>query len=241
MPAVDVASVHAALAVCDEYGGAGVALYAMSALHPTETAGATDADFAAIAALARDPRVVAVGESGLDYYWDRQFVERQHDALRWHVRLAIETGKPLVLHLRDQKGSDDCARDLVQLLRESRAAHPDGARLRGVFHCFGGPLWLAADVLDLGFHVGLGGTLTYRNGGVPEAISDVPLDRIVLETDAPYLAPVPHRGERNEPAYVRLVAEKLADLRGLPVERVEEATTANALRLFGLEDSRPPP
>lgn len=234
MPAIDVASAHAALAVCEQHAGPGVALHAMAALHPSETRGATEEDFAAIAALCDDPRVVAVGESGLDYYWDRSFIARQHDALRRHAQLAVEKDLPLVLHLRDQQGSERCARDLMAILKEERAAHPDGARLRGVFHCFGGPDWLAAEALDLGFYLGIGGTLTYKNGGVAEAIADVPLEKIVLETDAPYLAPVPYRGQRNEPAYVRLVAEKLAALRGLDVREVEATTTRNAVRLFDL-------
>jgi TatD DNase family protein len=233
-PAIDAASVRDALALCDRYAAGPVRLYAMAAIHPTSAQGVTEADLAEIAALCDDPRVVAVGESGLDFYWDTSYVGDQVRALRFHARLAAARDLPLVLHLRDRKGSEDGARELVRVLREERAALPVEKRLRGVFHCFGGPPWLAADVLDLGFHVGLGGTLTYRNGGVPEATADVPLDRIVLETDAPYLAPAPHRGKRNEPAYVRLVAEKLAEVRGLRVEEVEAATTRTAADLFGL-------
>jgi TatD DNase family protein len=232
-PAIDAASVRAALALCDAYGDR-IGLYAMAAIHPTSAQGVTDAGLEEIAALSGDPRVVAVGESGLDYYWDTSYVDDQVHALRFHVRLAAARRLPLVLHLRDKKGSEDAARDLVRLLREELSVLAEPDALRGVFHCFGGPAWLAEDVLDLGFHVGLGGTLTYKNGGVPEATAGVPLDRIVLETDAPYLAPVPHRGKRNEPAFVRLVAERLAEVRGLRVEEVEEATTATAVALFGL-------
>ena len=233
-PAIDAATARQALALCDRYAGSGVRLYAMAAVHPTSTQGVTDEGLREIASLCDDPRVVAVGESGLDYYWDTSYVEDQARALRVHARLAIERDLPLVLHLRDRKGSDACARDLVHLLREVRAEHPQGTRLRGVFHCFGGAARLAADVLDLGFHFGLGGTLTFRNGGVPEAVTDVPLERLLVETDAPYLAPAPHRGKRNEPAYVRLAAERLAEVRGRPVEEVEAVTTANAAALFRL-------
>ena len=231
-PAIDAATVRQAFDLCDRYAGGPVALYAMAAIHPSSTQGVTDADLDEIAGLCQDPRIVAVGESGLDYYWDTTFVEDQQRALRFHARLAIETDLPLVLHLRDKQGSDACAHDLVAMLGEAKASHPEGARLRGVFHCFGGPSWLAREVLDLGFHVGLGGSLTFKNGGVPDAVADVPLDRIVLETDAPYLAPVPYRGKRNEPAHVRLVAEKLAEVRGLPVDEIARATTANAKLLF---------
>lgn len=229
-PAVDVASIGAALRLCDRYAG----VYAMAALHPTYVADAAPDALAAVEAALSDPRVLAVGESGLDYYWSREGEEAQRESLRQHARLAIEYDLPLVLHNRDQKGSDDASRDLVEILRQSAAEHAEGRRLRGVFHCFGGPQWLTDAVLDLGFHVGIGGTLTFKNGGVPDAIADVPLDRIVLETDGPYLAPTPHRGSRNEPAYVALVAERLAELRGLPVEEVAAQTTATARALFAI-------
>ena len=231
-PAIDVASVQAALALCAHYDG----LYAMAALHPTETQHASDQDLDAISALCADPRIVAVGESGLDYYWDRSYIGTQQDVLRWHARLAIEMDLPLVLHNRDQKEHTASSDDLLRILAGEQAAAPGGKSLRGVFHCFGGTAAFADAVLDLGFHLGIGGTLTFKNGGVPEAIADIPLDRIVLETDAPYLAPVPHRGKRNEPAYVRLVAERLAELREVPLETLARITTANARALFRLNE-----
>ena len=233
-PAVDVASVDAALALCDAYDG----VWAMAALHPTYVADAAPDALDRIEAALADPRVLAVGESGLDYYWGREHEEAQRASLRAHARLAVRHGLPLVLHNRDVKGSDDASRDLVQILREVQAE--GGAALGGVFHCFGGPPWLAAEVLDLGFHVGLGGTLTFKNAGVAEAVADVPLDRIVLETDAPYLAPAPHRGKRNEPAYTALVAQRLAEVRGLSVEEVAEQTAATARALFAVPDATPP-
>ena len=225
-PAIDLASIDAALALCARFDG----LTAMAAIHPTSVHEAPpDAGERVEAALAH-PDVVAVGETGLDYYWSREHVEAQQASLRAHARLALAHDLPIVLHNRDQKGEEQSSRDLVRILREESA----GQALRGVFHCFGGPRWLADDALELGLHVGLGGTLTFKNGGVPDAIEGVPLDRIVLETDAPYLAPAPHRGGRNEPAYTRLVAERLADLRGLTLEAVDAATTATARELFAL-------
>ena len=155
---------------------------------------------------ARGISIVAIGETGLDYYWSTDHVDLQQDSLRAHARLAAIYDLPLVLHNRDKQGREDCSRDLVRILRDVKS---EGlGPLTGVFHCFGGPEWLAADVLDLGFHVGLGGTLTFKNAGVADAIDGIPLDRIVLETDGPYLAPTPHRGTRNEPAYVPLVAQR---------------------------------
>jgi TatD DNase family protein len=234
LPAIDAVSVHAALALAERYPGV---CHPMAGIHPSYVKDATEEDFAAVAALAERPEIVAIGESGLDYYWDRSFDRQQHEALRWHARLAIERDLPLVLHNRDQRGSEACSRDLVALLREEREAHPEGARLRGVFHCFGGPAWLAEESLVLGFYLGVGGTITYKNAGVAEALEGVPLDRILLETDAPYLAPAPHRGERNEPAHVRLVAERLAEARGLPLAEVVRQTAANARALFGLAEA----
>ncbi len=231
LPAVDVGSVSQALALCDRYPG----VWAMAGLHPTYLADAAPDALDRVAEALADPRVVAVGETGLDYYWSRDHVAEQQASLAAHARLAVAHGLPLVLHNRDQKGSERTSEDMVRILREVRETEPGGERLRGVFHCFGGPAWLAAEVLDLGFHVGLGGTLTFKNAGVPEAVADVPLDRIVLETDGPYLAPVPHRGERNEPAYVPLVARRLAEARGVSVGEVASATTASARRLFGLD------
>jgi len=164
----------------------------------------------------------------LDYYWDKSYNDKQHDFVRRHIRLAARVDKPLVFH--DREASED----LVRIVREEKeaSAHPD--RIRGVFHCFGGPESIAKQVLDLGFHVGLGGTLTFKNGGVPDAVSSVPMDRIVLETDSPYLTPAPFRGKRNEPAMIKHVVEKLAEVRGMTVAEVETITTQNAIRVFNL-------
>lgn len=227
LPAIDVASIHAALELCDRYEG----VYAMAALHPSETRAATERDMDAVRGLCADPRVVAVGESGLDYYWDRSFDEQQHHFLREHARLAIETDLPLILHNRE------ASEDLVRILREEKRRTPEAERLCGIFHCFGGPPWLADAARELGFLVGVGGTLTFKNSGVADVVADVPMEQIVLETDAPYLAPVPHRGKRNEPAYLPRVAEKLAEVKGLPVDEVGRITTANARRLFRLPEA----
>ncbi|MDQ7040588.1 MAG: TatD family hydrolase [Rhodothermus sp.] len=228
LPAIDVASVHQALALCDRYPG----VYAMAALHPSETRQATEADFDEVARLCEDPRVVAVGESGLDYYWDRSFMDRQQAFLRQHIRLAIEMDLPLILHNRE------ASEDLVRILQEERdaSAHPE--RLRGIFHCFTGPAWVAEAAAELGFLLGIGGILTFKKSGLAELVRTLPLEQMVLETDAPFLAPVPHRGKRNEPAYVRHVAEKLAALKGVPLEEVARITTTNARRIFRLPEDQ---
>ncbi len=224
MPAIDVPSIYAALELASHTDD----LFVMAALHPSDVKDATEADWLEVDRLARQPAVVAVGESGLDHYWDRTFDDKQEDFFRRHIRLAAQTEKPLVLHNRDSTP------DLLRVLAEERSKLSDPSALRGIVHCWGGTADEADAVRALGFLLGIGGTLTFKNGGVWQGIAHVPLEELVLETDAPFLAPAPHRGKRNEPAYVRLVAEKLAELRGEPVEHVARVTTATARALFGI-------
>ncbi|MEX0747219.1 MAG: TatD family hydrolase, partial [Rhodothermales bacterium] len=203
-------------------------LYEMAALHPTATKEATDEDFARVADLCEDPHIVAVGETGLDYYWDRSFDEKQRDFLRRHIRLAVEKDLPLVFHNRE------AFEDLIVLVEEEKLASSTPERLRGVFHCFTGTAEEAERVGKAGFLVGIGGILTFKNSRLSETVRDIPLQQIVLETDSPYLAPAPFRGKRNEPAYVRFVAERLVEVTGRPLNEVRLATTGNAERIFGL-------
>jgi TatD DNase family protein len=231
LPAIDVPSIHDAFTLCDRYEH----VYAMAALHPSHVQEATDGDLEAVAGLCDDPRVVAVGESGLDYYWDRSFDAKQQDVFRRHIRLAIEKDLPLILHIRDKRNRDEVHRDIVRILREEKAASDQPERLRGIFHCFTGPSWFGEAAADLGFLLGLGGVLTFKNSGLDAIVAELPLERFVLETDAPYLAPEPHRGTRNESAYVRFVAERLAEVKDTAVETVERVTTRNAEQLFGID------
>ncbi|GAB5521931.1 MAG: TatD family hydrolase [Rhodothermales bacterium] len=230
LPAIDVPSIHKAIALSEHYEG----VWAMSAIHPSDVKEATDADFDAVRDLCAHPKVIAVGESGLDYYWDRAFDAKQHEFLRRHVHLALDTNLPLIIHSRDKSKGEEVFPDLISLIDEVRAARPDGDRLRGIFHCFGGPAWVADEAKRLGFLLGIGGTLTFKNSGVAQVVAEIPLEQLVLETDAPFLSPTPHRGKRNESAYTRLVAEKLAEVKGMTLEAIASVTTANAERLFGL-------
>jgi len=225
MPAIDLKSIYDALELAAKFDG----LFVMAAIHPTETNGATEKTFAEVAKLCDEEKVVAVGESGLDYYWDRSFDETQREYLRLHARLAIEKDLPLILHNRE------AGEDLVDILSEEKAgAGDDGGRLRGIFHCFGGPVELGEAAIELGFLLGIGGTVTFKNSGVADVVANFGIEHLVLETDSPYLAPVPFRGKRNEPAYVRLVAERLADDRGVSVEEIAKITSANAKAVFRL-------
>jgi len=225
MPAIDVPSIQQAVDLCTEHEG----LYAMAALHPSETEEATDADFEAVKNWCDHPSIVAVGESGLDYYWDRSFDDRQHAFFRRHIRLAIEADLPLVIHNREATD------DILAILEEEheRTDHPE--RMRGILHCYVDPSSVAERAWALGFYVGVGGIMTFSNSEVDESVEDVPLDRIVVETDSPYLAPEPNRGDRNEPAFVRHVADHLARIKDVPIREVEEITTQNAMDIYELE------
>ncbi len=195
-------------------------------IHPHEAGTATDADFAAVEELARAPRVVAIGECGLDRGpHNRAPHDAQERLLRRHVELARRTGLPLVIHNRDAWP------ELLRILEdESRV----GA-LRGVMHCFSGTPDEARRSVELGFFVSFSGVLTFRNAqSTRDAARAVPPDRLLVETDCPYLTPEPHRGRRNEPAYVVHTARRLAEVRGVPADEIERTTDANAVAAFRL-------
>ncbi|MCL9782882.1 TatD family hydrolase [Vibrio sp. S4M6] len=166
---------------------------------------------------------IAVGEIGIDLYWDKTFRKEQEWAFAHQLNWAKEMGLPAVIHTRDSM-----TETLALLAKEQ-----DGS-LTGVFHCFGGSVEEAKAINDLGFHLGLGGVSTFKNGGMDKVIPNVNMDFVILETDCPYLAPVPHRGKRNEPAYTQLVAHRIAELKGVSLEDVDNITTNNAKQLFKL-------
>lgn len=198
-------------------------VFATVGLHPTEATRYDDALERALTEVARHRRVRAIGEIGLDYYWDTAPRDRQRDAFLRQIRLAKRLGLPFVVHQRD------AADDVLDVLREAGPPH------RGVMHCFTGDLDYARACIDMGMHLGVGGVVTYRRSdALREALRWAPLERLVLETDAPYLAPAPYRGKRNEPSFLPLVAATLAELRDMPLEQVAHVTTANAERLFDL-------
>jgi len=196
-------------------------LYATVGVHPEYT-DAEEPTEQKLIELAAHPKVIAIGETGLDYYWQKDRPEWQRNRFRRHIRAAITTGKPLVVHMRD------AADDTLGILRE------EGVQaVGGVMHCFTETWEVARQALDLGFYISFSGIVTFKNAlAIKEAAQKTPLDRILVETDSPYLAPAPHRGKTNEPAYVRHVAEEIARLRTLSLEEVSEATTANFFNLF---------
>lgn len=195
--------------------------YATVGVHPDEQ---TVPEFSLddLLAAAAHPKVVGIGETGLDYHWHKGELTWQRDRFRLHIQAARQTGLPLIVHTRE------AAQDTLAILREEGAAE-----VGGVMHCFTEDWTVAQAALDLGFYISLSGIVTFKNAAVVKDVARrVPLDRLLVETDAPYLAPMPHRGKTNEPAFVRHVAEHIADLRGVPFATLAEATTANFFRLF---------
>jgi len=208
-------------------------VYAAVGVHPHYARRLDGASLAALRELAQQPKVVAIGEIGLDFFRDLSPRDAQRRAFEAQLAWAGKLGKPVVVHDRD--AHEEVLATLVDWAKEMQAS-PLAGRL-GVLHTFSGDLAMAEKVLSLGFYVGVSGPVTYRDEHrLPEIVRAVPMERLLVETDCPYLPPEPHRRprQRNEPAYVRLVAERIAELRGVPLSAVAEATTANARHLFGL-------
>jgi len=225
LPGVEPEGIPRALALAERHPG----LYVAVGIHPHVASQFSSQLLAQLRSWARHPRVVAIGEIGLDFYRDRSPREAQREAFRAQLELAGELGLPVIIHQREAREA------VMEELERWLAARP-GAR--GVLHAFSGDPTMAWIAVEWGFLLGIGGPLTYpRAESLREAVRAVGLDGLVLETDAPYLPPQPHRGRRNEPAYLRNVAEALAQLLGLPMEQIARQTTANACRLFRL----PPP
>jgi TatD DNase family protein len=197
-------------------------LLATAGIHPHDARGWSSDSEAWLRALLRDPRVVAVGETGLDFHYDHSPRVQQHRAFEAQLALAVEAGKPAIIHARE---ADD---EVAAVL----AAHPE---VTAILHSFSSGLGLLRAGLVLRHYVSFSGMVTFKNWRLDDAILETPLDRLLLETDGPYLAPMPYRGKRNEPAFVRQVAERVAAVRGISVEDLIEATGQNAGRVFGLK------
>ena len=222
LPNIDAGSIDAMLALEAAFPEH---CFAMMGLHPGSVQPDTYEQELALVEKHLGERVWAgVGETGIDLYWDKSTLDIQKISFARQIEWAKDLQLPVIIHSRES--NEECL-ELV-------SAGQDG-RLRGIFHCFSGTLEQAMRMIDLGFMLGIGGTLTYSKSTLPEVLREVPLESIVLETDAPYLSPVPHRGKRNESAYVALVAEKLAEVKALTTEEIARATTRNALRMFGVE------
>ncbi|MET1029604.1 TatD family hydrolase [Domibacillus tundrae] len=200
-------------------------LYAAVGWHPVDAIDMTEEDLNWIEELANHPKVVAIGEMGLDYHWDKSPKDVQKDVFRRQIRLAKKVKLPIIIHNRE------ATQDIVDILKEEGASD-----VGGVMHCFSGSAETALECVKLNFYISLGGPVTFKNAKKPKEVAEaVPLDKLLIETDCPYLAPHPYRGKRNEPAYVKLVAEEIAALKHLSYEEVAAATMKNANTLFQLD------
>jgi len=201
---------------------AGPNLWCSAGVHPDEQGDGREATVAELVAMADDPKVIAIGETGLDYFRLTGDLEWQRDRFRTHIRAARESGKPLVIHTRA------AAEDTLRLMREEKAGEAGG-----VMHCFTESWEVAQAAMDLGFHISFSGIVTFKNAkALKEVAKQVPRELMLVETDSPYLAPVPHRGQSNQPAYVKHVAEEVARLRGESFDDIARHTTGNFFRLF---------
>jgi TatD DNase family protein len=219
LPAIDSALAGDMLTLEESYPGRCIA---MMGLHPCSVRADYESELKLVEGWLGRRKFAAVGEIGLDFHWDRNFDKEQYAAFRSQIGWALQYDLPIVIHSRESM--PEC----IDVVREEQ----DG-KLRGIFHCWSGSVETAKEIIDLGFCLGIGGVLTYKKSGLAETLKEVSLEHIVLETDAPYLSPVPFRGKRNEPGYLRLVAEALALAKGVEVEEVARVTTANAQKIFG--------
>ncbi|MEH7031367.1 TatD family hydrolase [Priestia megaterium] len=201
-------------------------IYASVGWHPVDAVDMTDEHLAWIEELAQHPKVVALGEMGLDYHWDKSPKEVQKDVFRRQIRLARKVNLPIIIHNRD------ATEDVVTILKEEHVEE-----VGGIMHCFTGSIEVAKQCMDMNMYISFGGPVTFKNAKKPkEVATELPLDKLLIETDCPYLTPHPFRGKRNEPGYISYVAEQIAELKGITYEELAAITTANAKKLFGIND-----
>ena len=221
MPNIDIGSVEPMLSAEKRYKGI---CYSMIGLHPTSVRDDYRSQLDQIEDLAGKHKYVAVGEIGIDLYWDKSHISEQMDAFRFQVRLALEKDLPVVIHSRE------AFNEIFSLLEEFR-----GEELKGVFHAFSGDLETAEKAIGLGFKLGIGGIVTFKNSGLDRIINTIDPENILIETDSPYLAPSPYRGTRNESSYAAIIAQKIAEIYDTDIDNIAGITTSNAMKLFNLE------
>jgi TatD DNase family protein len=222
LPAIDSSETAALLALEKRYPGK---IFAMAGLHPCSVKEDFKQELAAIEKQLSEREFAAIGETGLDFYWDISFKKEQIESLHTHAQWALDYKRPLVIHTRN------AMQETIDLIKEYK-----GKGLYGVFHCFSGTMENAKEIIDAGFFLGIGGVLTFKNSGLAEIIQHIGLEHLVLETDAPYLAPVPFRGKRNESSYIKYVAEKLAAIKNISIEEVAQQTNKNSRFLFSVKN-----
>jgi len=220
LPAIDRSSFDSMLQLSKRYPEN---CLPMIGLHPTSVKDDYEDELALVYEQVNEGGYIAIGEIGIDLYWDNTYFEQQRDAFRRQLRLAKKHGLPVAIHTRD---SFD---DIYKIVKEEKTDD-----LVGVFHCFTGSLAEAHKIMDIGFHMGIGGILTFKNSGLADTVREIPIEYLLLETDSPFLTPAPHRGKRNESSYLRIIAEKLSEVKGIELEEAAKITTNNANQLFKL-------
>lgn len=221
LPNIDSTSIDGMLALEKAYPDE---IFAMMGLHPCSVKENFEEELEVCKTWIDKRSFCGIGEIGIDLYWDKTFFEQQVEAFKIQINWAKDLDIPIVIHSRDS------TKEVIKVLE---TCHDE--KLRGIFHCFGGSIEEANQIIDLGFHLGIGGVLTFKKSGLDKTMEEVELKNVVLETDAPFLAPTPFRGKRNESAYVSLVAQKLAEIKGVTLEEVARVTTKNALEIFQME------
>jgi TatD DNase family protein len=225
LPAIDSETHKDLIALSESNPQSGLRIMPMMGLHPCSVKENFEEELKIVEShLNSDARFYGIGETGLDYYWDLTFKDQQIISFERQIQWSIERNLPIIIHSR--KSTSDCIASVAKF----------NGQAKGIFHCFGGTLQEAQQIIEIGFYLGIGGVITYKNSGLKEIVQQLSLDHIVLETDAPYLTPVPHRGKRNEPAYLRLVCEALAGAFGKSPAEVADITTRNALSVFQMKD-----
>lgn len=221
MPAVDSSTHESMLKTEEEFRDVCIS---MMGLHPCSVNENYEDELSKIEKYLQQRKFIAIGEIGLDFYWDLSFKEQQYSAFHRQIEWALHYDMPISIHSRN--ATDEC----IEVVQQ----HQQG-NLKGVFHCFSGTVEQARKVIDAGFYLGIGGVLTFKNAGLDKVVKEVDLVHIILETDAPYLAPTPYRGKRNECSYIPLIGQKLADLKETGIENIAAVTTANTEKLFALK------
>jgi len=222
LPNIDLDSIEPMHQLCDKYPEN---CFPMMGLHPTSVKGDYKEALQIIRKELDKRKYIAIGEVGIDLYWDKTFAEEQRIALLEQFQWAIDFNLPVVIHSRDSHN------EIMKVIKEF-----NNPQLRGVFHCFTGAAQQAKEIIDINFMMGLGGVLTFKNSGLANEIKNIDLKHFILETDSPYLTPTPFRGKRNESSYIKIIAKKLAEVKGISLEEVAQITTENAKRLFGIEN-----
>ena len=220
LPNIDAGSIKRLIDLSNSYPHI---CYPLMGLHPTSVASDYKEELSAIEYWLGKNKFYGIGETGIDLYWDKSYLEEQREVFRYQIKLAKSGKLPIVIHVRD---SFD---EVYNIVREEQ----DG-NLKGIFHCFSGNKSEAQKIIDIGFHIGVGGVLTFKNSSLSEVIKEIEMKHLVLETDAPYLSPEPKRGRRNESSYLIHIAKKLAEIQNVSLEKVAEITTTNAKELFGI-------